>query len=133
MSAIRQRAVRRVNVSHEFQEVCAEIIIAAIDADIPRRTAIKSGVIPCHISIDTHHNHGMFRDERRDLRNSIRTLVVMFERVPVTVSMEVVDDRVSRARCRVISRQKEPVVSILTKHRGFMQRLCGARPHDHQR
>src|SRR4051794_24466300 len=95
----------------ELSKVLAKIVISALNTNIVGRPAIESRVIPRYVTINRDHDDGVRSNEVGDLWNSIQSLVVGFQRVPVAVSVEVIDHRKGFGRGLVIRREEYAVVA----------------------
>ena len=117
MTAIGEGAQARIDVRDQFLEVEAEIVLAAVVAKIPGRSAIETGVMLGHIAIDRDDDHIVVGDEAGDLRDGIFALIVFFKRVAIAMAVKVVDHRVVLAAGGVAGRQEQAVVALAAENR----------------
>jgi hypothetical protein len=81
-------------VLHRLLEVFADIVLTAVFADIPGSSTVKAFVVLFYVSIDRDNDHVVVSDELCNLGNGILAIVIVLQRVAVTMPMKVVNDRI---------------------------------------
>ena len=115
VTAVRECAVSGVDVRDQLLEVFAEIVVAAVFHNFPRRAAIETGVIARHVTVHRNHNRVVMRHEASHFGNGVGPVVVFLERVAIAVAVEIIDHRIAPAARFVIRRQQDAVVALLAQ------------------
>src|SRR4030095_14417029 len=106
-----QRAIGPVDVRDEFTEIRAEIELAAFFMRVPGDAGVEARVLARHVSVHRDHDHGVHGHERGDLRDRVRAVVILLQRIAVAVAVKVIDYRISFFAALVIRWKKDAVIA----------------------
>ena len=114
MSSIADGPQSLIDMGNQFQEIGAEIFLP-IDRNVPRPAAVKPCVVFSQISVNTDYDDFVVLNVINDLGNSVGSVVIVFQRVTIAMTMKVIDDRIRLPACVIALWEEQAIISVLVE------------------